>query len=75
MKVDVKFVEDVKYRETMLDGKPNIGEQKSTLRPSNKLMETKFGENWLVEQAIELQEKYKQRRASKANEKKKNAAR
>ena len=54
----------------MLGGKPRIGEQKSALRPSNKLMETKFGDNGLVEQAIELQEKCKERCAAKTNEKK-----
>ena len=47
----------MKYREKMLGRKPSIGEQRSVIRPSNKLMETKFGDNWLVELAIELQGK------------------
>ena len=42
----VKFAKDAKYREQML----GVGEQRS----SNKLMEPKFGDNWLDEQAIEL---------------------
>jgi hypothetical protein len=51
----IKFAKDVKYRKKMLGGKPSVGEQRSVIRPSNKLMETKFGDNWLVEPAIELQ--------------------
>ena len=38
-----------------MGGKSSVGEQMSAIRPSNKLMETKFGDNWLVEQVIELQ--------------------
>ena len=65
----VKFAKDAKYREKMLGGKPSVGEQRSVIRPSNKLMETKFGNNWLVEQAIDLQEKVQGEACSKTNEK------
>ena len=47
----------MKYREKMLGGKPSIGELMSAIRPSNKSIETKFGNSWLVEQVIELQQK------------------
>ena len=40
----------------MLEGMPSTGEQKSALKPSNKLMERKCGYNWIAEQAVELQE-------------------
>ena len=57
----VKIVEDAKYRERIPSGEPNIGEQNSATRPSNKLTEKKFGEDWLVKQAIELLEQVQQR--------------
>ena len=37
----------------MLEGEPNIGDQRPAHKPINKLMVTKFDDNWIDEQAID----------------------
>ena len=45
-------------------------EEKENIDVVKLVKETKFGENWLVKQAIELQEKYNEQRAAKPNKEK-----
>lgn len=48
-----KFAKYAKYRNRMLEGKPRPdGQEMSVLKPSDKMMVTRFGDNWLVTQAI-----------------------
>ena len=56
-KIDIfRFTKDANYREKILEGKPSIDEQRSAYKPNNKSIMKKFGDDRLVEQAIELQE-------------------